>query len=72
MKLVYIVLMYIPPVTVACIYPYRNGKTDVCAYLLQVGANPSIANKEGKTPLDCATKAEIRKIFAEARQRKCK
>ncbi len=61
-----------PSITVACINPHRQGHTDVCTFLLQVGANPSIADRGGKTPLDCASTAAIRQILAEFGQQKDK
>ncbi len=39
------VTLHIPSVTVAFIYPYRCGQADVCAYLVEVGANPSTDKK---------------------------
>ncbi len=73
MKVVDIDLMCIPlSRAVAYIYPHRHGRTDVCAYLLQVGANPSIADLRGKTPLDYASTAAMRKIFTEGSQQKDK
>ncbi len=71
MEVVDIDLTYVyPSITVACIYPHRRGHTELCAILVQGGANPSIVDGSGKTPLDYAKTAAIRQILAEAGQQK--
>lgn len=41
----------------------QKGRTQLCALLLAHGADPTMKNQEGQTPLDLATVSQPFKIF---------
>lgn len=41
----------------------QKGRTQLCALLLAHGADPTMKNQEGQTPLDLATVSSLFKIF---------
>ena len=47
-----------------------KGRTKNVELLLQHGANPAATNIHGKTPLDMATKAEIKKLLEVAQEQR--